>query len=321
LDAIARTAKMITDLVQILLNHSGAWKFFSCALIFCACWLMWRYFRALVLLLFKICEEIKKPFIPVSWGSLFIILIGSGFISLFSNEISDGLEWVEQKYLDPTCISSDTSSFAVKCYETELSKNLSGEQMQILVKWTDQIAKDCGTNRLALYEVYNSECALNPFAFNEKKIYDKKGRLIRIDTVAAGVIQFTPVGISGFGVTFRQVKDACLKKDLEFLMTLAHKYMVHWSKGYALPTAANVYTAVFMPSFVGGDMNTVLASLRSSRPDYYLENINLDGHYLDGDKIMTSKKARDGKITIYDLHLHLELKKAQLLKKYETGKN
>lgn len=301
----------MTDIFQVLLNQSGAWKFFSCALIFCLCWLVWRYFRALVLLLFKICEELKKPFIPVSWLSLFIILIGSGFVSLFSTQISDSLEWVEQKYLDPTYISSDTSSFAVKCYETELSKNLSGEQMQILVKWTDQIAKDCGTSRLALYEVYNSECALNPFAFN---INPRTG-----DTVACGPIQFTKVGISGFGVSYRQVKDACLKKDIEFLMTLAHKYMVHWSKGYALPTAANVYTAVFMPSFVGGDMNTVLASLRSSRPDYYLENINLDGHYLDGDKIMTSKKERDGKITIYDLHLHLELKKAQLLKRYENG--
>jgi len=301
----------MSDLIQVLLNQSGAWKFFSCALIFCVCWLAWRYFWALVGMLFKVWKEIKKPFIPWKWGSLFFILFGAGAISLCSEWLSDKIEWVEQKYLDPTYISSDTSSFAVKCYETELSKKLSGEQMQILTRWTDQIAKDCGTNRLALYEVYNSECALNPFAFN----INPKTK----DTVACGPVQFTRVGISGLGVSFRQVKDACLKKDLEFLMTLAHKYMVRAAKGNALPNAASVYTAVFMPSFVGGDMNTVLASLRSSRPDYYLENINLDGHYLDGDKIMTSKKARDGKITIYDLHLHLELKKSQLLKRYGNG--
>jgi len=300
---------MITDLAQVLLNQSGAWKFFSCALIFSLCWLVWRYFRALVLLLFKVWRELKKPFIPVSWWSLFVILIGSFFTSLFSTQISDGLEWVEQTWIDPTYITSDTSSFAVKCFETELSKNLTGEQMQILLKWTDKIAQDCGSNRLALYEVYNSECALNPFAVNVRY------RNGRTDTIACSILQFTAAGISGLS-TMRQVKDAVIKKDLEFLMTLAHKYMVRASQGKALPTAASVYTAVFMPSFVGGDMNTVLASLKSSRPDWYLENIGLDGHYLDGQKIMTSPKARDGKITIHDLHLHLELKKALLLKKY-----
>ena len=303
---------MITDLAQVLLNQSGPWKFFSCALIFSLCWLVWRYFWASVSFLLKVWKEVKKPFIPVSWWSLIKISFWSGIICIFSTQISDGLEWVEQKYLDPTYISSDTSSFAVKCFETELSKNLTGEQMQILVKWTDKIAQDCGSNRLALYEVYNSECALNPFAVN---IRYRNGRT---DTIAASVLQFTAAGISGLS-TMRQVKDAVIKKDLEFLMTLAHKYMVRASQGVRLPNAANVYTAVFMPSFVGGDMNTVLASLRSSRPDWYLENIGLDGHYLDGQKIMTSNKERDGKITIHDLHLHLELKKAQLLKKYENG--
>lgn len=301
----------MTDAAQILLNQSGAWKFFSCALIFSLCWLVWRYFWAAVSFLFKVWKELKKPFIPVSWGSLITILFWSCIISLFSTQISDGLEWVEQKWIDPTYITSDTSSFAVKCFETELSKNLTGEQMQTLVKWTDKIAQDCGSNRLALYEVYNSECALNPFAFN---INPKTG-----DTVACAVIQLTPTGIKGLGVTFRQVKDACLKKDLEFIMTLSHAYMIRAAKGKALPNACDAYTAVFMPSFVGGDMNTVLASLRSSRPDWYIENIGLDGHYLDGQKIMTSPKARDGKITINDLHLHLELKKAKLLKKYENG--
>ena len=301
---------MTTDLVQVLLNQSGAWKFFSCALIFCALWVTWRYFWAVVSMLFKVWKEVKKPFIPVSWWSLITILFWSGIISIFSTQISDGLECVEQKWIDPTYITSDTSSFAVKCFENELSKNLTGEQMQILVRWTDKIAQDCGSNRLAIYEVYNSECALNPFAVN----VNTKG-----DTVACGVIQFTRAGISGLSVSYRQVKDAVIKKDLEFLMTLAHAYMVRASQGVRLPNAANVYTAVFMPSFVGGDMNTVLASLRSSRPDWYLENIGLDGHYLDGQKIMTSKNMRDGKITINDLHLHLELKKAQLLKKYENG--
>jgi len=302
---------MITDLAQVLLNQSGPWKFFSCALIFSLCWLVWRYFWASVSFLLKVWQGLKKPFIPVSWCSLFVICFWSFIISLFSTQISDGLEWVEQKYLDPTYISSDTSSFAVKCFETELSKNLTGEQMQILVKWTDKIAQDCGSNRLALYEVYNSECALNPFAVNVRY------RNGKVDTIACSILQFTSAGISGLS-TMREVKDAVIKKDLEFLMTLAHAYMVRASQGVRLPNACNVYTAVFMPSFVGGDMNTVLASLKSSRPDWYIENIGLDGHYLDGKKIMTSKKARDGKITIHDLHLHLELKKALLLKKYSN---
>ena len=256
-------------------------------------------------MLIKVWQEIRKPFIPFAWFSFFFILIGAGFTSLISRQLSDGLEWVEQKYLDPVYISNDTSSFAVKCYESELSKNLTGEQMQTLVSWTDKIAQVCKTNRLALYEVYNSECGLNPFAVNGS------------DTVAAGIIQFTAAGIQGLS-TMREVKDAVIRKDLEFLMQLSYRYMVRASQGKSLDRAVDVYVAVFMPKFVGCSDQTVLASLNSSRPDYYIQNIGLDGHYLDGNKIMTSPKARDGKITIYDLYLHLELKKSQLLKRYEN---
>lgn len=299
----------MTDALQILLNQSGAWKFFSCALIFSCGWLVWRYFFALFGLTIKIWREIKKPFIPVSIWSVVFICIGGGLTSLFSVQLSDGLEWFEQKYLDPVYVSNDTSSFAVKCYESELSKNLSSEQMQTLVTWTDRIAKDCGSTRLAFYEVYNSECGLNPFAVNTRF------RNGRVDTIAAGILQFTSAGIEGLS-TMREVKDAVIRKDLEFLMELSYRYMERASQGKSLERATDVYTAVFMPKFVGCSDQTVLASLNSSRPDYYLENICLDGHYLDNQKIMTSPKARDGKITIYDLYLHLELKKSQILKRY-----
>lgn len=298
----------LSNILQYFLSQSGLHGFLFCVLIFILVWLVYRYFFAALGFVVKVFQEVKKPFIPLRWSSLFWAALGGALLFSFRAPVSDGLQWAEQRFWNPVYISNDTSSFAVQCFETELSKNLSGQQMQTLVSWTDKIAQSCSSNRLALYEVYNSECALNPFAFN---IDPKTG-----DTVACGPIQFTRVGISGLEVSYRQVKDACLKKDLEFLMKLAHVYMVRAAKGNALPNACNVYTAVFMPSFVGGGMNTVLASVKSSRPDYYWQNIGLDGHYLEGNRIMTSPKARDGKITVYDLHLHLELKKSMLLQAY-----
>ena len=296
---------MTTDLIQILLNQSGAWKFFSCALIFSLCWLVWRYFRALVLLLFKVWRELKKPFIPVSWWSLFVILIGSGFTSLFSAQISDGLEWVEQKYLDPTYISSDTSSFAVKCFETELSKKLTATEFEYLKKKTAETANKIGCTPLDIYEVAYSECGLNPFR-------------VRDDGIAASWIQLTKAGVYGLNFTLNDVKSACEKRDLAFILDAAEAYLIDRAKGRSLSRPVDVYTCVFAPGYIGASDDAVLYSKKDGAA-YYL-NSCFDGYYTDTKKgkpiIMKTRAAMDGKITKDELRLHLELKKSYFLKRF-----
>jgi len=256
-------------------------------------------------MLFKVWKELKKPFIPWKWGSLFFILIGSFFTSLFSTQISNGLEWVEQKYLDPTYISSDTSSFAVKCFETELSKNLTATEFEYLKKKTAETANKIGCTPLDIYEVAYSECGLNPFR-------------VRDDGIAASWIQLTKAGVYGLSFTLNDVKSACEKRDLVFILDAAEAYLIDRAKGRTLSRSVDVYTCVFAPGYIGATDDAVLYSKKDGAA-YYL-NSCFDGYYTDTKKgkpiIMKTKAAMDGKITKDELRLHLELKKSYFLKRF-----
>lgn len=294
--------KSFLDLIQILLHQPQPIKLICCALVFLCLWVLWRYFWALYDLSFKLLGTALKPLPkPTKWNA-FLVLFWGGILSLFSVQLENCIQYIEQRFISPVYVTSDTSSFALQCFETELSKNVSPSEMVAIMKWVDKISEDLGSNRLALLEVMNSECGLNPYAFN----------IQNGNVVACGPIQFTKAGCENL-CSFQEVKQACLRKDIEFLMSLTYQYLKR--TGGPLNRACDVYTAVFMPSFVGRSDETVLASLNSNRPDFYLQNKGLDGHYLIGDVIMSGKP--DGKITINDLHLHLELKKSILLKRYQ----
>lgn len=316
--------KSFSDLLQILLSLPGWVGYVACTVIvaltlqgFKVLRFSMRSIQFLISMLRTVA--VKPSFAFLAWVALLALPLW-----VFRQNAVDGLQWFEQRYVSPVYLVSDTSSFTVQCFETEMSRYLSPAQMAVAVSMTAKIAADCKSSPACFYEVYNSECAMNPFAFNKDSVFDKSGRFIRVDTVAAGIIQFTQVGISGLGVSWQEVKDACVRHDIDFVMSLAHKYMLRASGGVALPRPCDVYTAVFMPSFVGSPDDTSLASLYSNRPQYYLQNIGLDGYYLQqaGERqiIMRSRKARDFRITINDLALVLAAKKYALIARYEKAR-
>ena len=237
----------------------------------------------------------------------------------FAPKISDSIQWAEQTWLTPIYlapIEADTSSEAAAAYTRRIGRNLGPSDYALFLRRTAEIAAKCGSTPLCFYEVYESECSCNPFAVNQREIRDKAGRMVRVDTVAAGPIQFTAAGIkdlvlNGEAVTMRQVKDAIIQKRLGFLMDLQELYMARASGGKPLTRPCDVYTAVFMPAFVGKGMETVLASRWSGNTQFYWQNLGLDGYQLDGKgRVLFLPSSRDGVITIKDLALCLAAKKA-----------
>ena len=327
--------KSLCDLTQILLGYGPAgfavlaflalqggkmlrraWR-----LGWAGVWLVGAEARRWVLRIWYTRNPITKE---KQWGGLvWNLLAGTvlyfGFAA-FAPQISNNIQWAEQTLISPIYlapIEADTSSEAAAAYTRRIGRNLGPSDYALFLRRTAEIAAKCGSTPLNFYEVYQCECGGNPYAVNEDTIRDRVGRFIRIDTVAAGPIQFTRVGVSGLvlngeSVTMRQVKDAIIHKRLGFLMDLQEIYMARASGGKPLTRPCDVYTAVFMPRYVGCSGETVLASRwDKEHPEYYWQNIGLDGWQLSNSgKILHLNSARDGKITIKDLALCLAAKKA-----------
>lgn len=156
---------------------------------------------------FKLLGIALKPLPkPTKWNA-FLVLFWGGVLSLFSVQLENGIQYIEQRFISPVYVTSDTSSFALQCFESELSKNVSPSEMVTIMKWVDKISEDLGSSRLALLEVMNSECGLNPYALN----------IQNGNVVACGPIQFTRTGCDGL-CNYQDVKTACANKDIEFLM-------------------------------------------------------------------------------------------------------
>ena len=315
--------KALCDLAQILLGYGPAG---FAVLAFLALQGGKMFCRAIYLSWvggWKVWAEIRRWVIRLSgWGLVKNLLLGAVLYSVFAAfepKISNSIQWAEQTWLTPIYlapIEADTSSEAAAAYTRRIGRNLGPSDYALFLRRTAEIAAKCGSTPLCFYEVYESECSCNPFAVNQREIRDKAGRMVRVDTVAAGPIQFTAAGIkdlvlNGEAVTMRQVKDAIIQKRLGFLMDLQELYMARASGGKPLTRPCDVYTAVFMPAFVGKGMETVLASRWSGNTQFYWQNIGLDGYQLDGKgRVLFLPSSRDGVITIKDLALCLAAKKA-----------
>lgn len=295
--------KNLSDLLQVLLSQSGLVNFGASVLIFLCLWLLSRYARAATIFTLK---AIRKPFIPFKWGSLFFVLFGGGAISILSVPIINGLQLAEQ-YLNPTYLTTDTSAYVNQLYELELSKKVTPAEAEIIKHRTREIAAKVGSSTLAIYEVAYSECGLNPFE-------------IRKDGIAAGWIQFTRSGLVGLGYSLEQVKIACINRDINLIMNLTEAYLLDRAKGIEMPRPVDIYTCVFAPGFLpAGDDQTLYS--RAADGEKYTKNSVFDGYYTDSNSrrtiILNTTKAKDGRITKRELALHLELKKAILVKSYE----
>lgn len=319
---LSSTAKSICDLTQILLGY-GPWGFVGLIVLVLQGGKM--FCRAIYLLWvggWELWDEIRRWVIRLSGGGLVWNLLAGAVLyfvfSAFAPQISNSIQWAEQTWwpIYLAEIEADTSSAASAAYERRIGRNLGPTDYALFVRRTAEIAAKCGSSPLNFYEVYESECSCDPFAVNQRERRDKAGRLVGIDTVAAGQIQFTAAGVSGLvlngeAVTMWQVKQAVKHKKLAWLMDLQEIYMARASGGKPLTRPCDVYTAVFMPAFVGKGMETVLASRWSGNTQFYWQNLGLDGYQLDGKgRVLFLPSSRDGVITIKDLAFCLAAKKA-----------
>ncbi len=234
-----------------------------------------------------------------------VVLILASVVYLLRFSVIDRLQWLEQ-VADPAYITADTSR-ALAIYEAELSRRCDPYETEVIKRRTREIAARVGCTPLAIYEVAYSECGLNPFR-------------IRDDGIAAGWIQFTAAGLVGIQTDGRptpleRVKLACRERDVNRIMDWTEQYLVSRANGVPLVDACGVYTCVFAPGFVGHPQQRVFYA-GVSNPAYYMNSV-FDGYYVDNQgRIMRSRAAMDGRITIAEMRLHLEAKKARLIASY-----
>lgn len=211
--------------------------------------------------------------------------------------ISDQIQYIEQ-IIQPAYVTGDTSRHALAVYEAELDRHCDSYEAAVVKRRVREIAAKIGSTPLAIMEVAYSECGLNPFQ-------------VRKDGIAAGIIQFTAAGAQGI-TTLPAVKEVCRRRDIEKMMDWTETYLLKAAAGRALPDATAVYVAVFAPGHIGADDGRVLYE-GWNNPSYRLNDC-FDGYYVEqSGRIIRSRSAMDGRITIAELRLHLEAKKARLL--------
>lgn len=312
----------LSDLLQIALSLDHPEKWLSVGVLVLILWqgakIARRVWRCIVWAIKQIWSvRIRFGFQNGFWSGVWKLSKLAAVVSIicaFSAPISDGLQWLEQTQWKPAYVIQYDTTIAGDAYEAEMMKHLSAREAEIFKHRIAEIATKYGSTQLAMYEVGFSECALNPFAFNRNRFTG--------DTVAAGFIQFTAGGIKnvlleGQHVTMRQVKDWCLHRNLSKIMALTDAYFEAVSNGRALPRPIDVYTAVFAPKFIGCADSQVLYD-RKTWEQAYTQNIGFDGYFVESlpngkQVIRQTIDARDGKITIHDVRLHLDAKKSRLV--------
>jgi hypothetical protein len=291
--------KKILDIFQFTLDLPGPLALIACVLFVLLCW------QALKLActgfyLFGWCiDTLKRVLINLSLKNMALCGLFALPIFLLRSQVSELAQWVEQRYIDPAYMVADTSPHVTAIFEMEIDRKLDKYEAEVLKTRTRQLAAKIGSTPLSIYMVALSECALDPFA-------------IREDGIAAGWIQFTRAGLDGLGVSLAEVKNMCYRRDIHGIMDLTDKYILRAAGTTALPRPCDVYTAVFAPGHIGKPDEHPLYS-GVNNPAYYLNAPALDGFYIADGLLLQSRKMFDGKITISDLNLSLEAKKARLI--------
>jgi hypothetical protein len=294
--------KQLSDIFQIALSQHGLTLALCCVVL------------ALLLmqggkLVRRIFEVVRLILLKRNRANLWRCLWLSGGLWLFNQPIHDGLQYVEQMYLNPVYLPDTTGGAIEAAYKRELYRNTTPEEYRHVVEQTAVHAAKYGTTPLSIYRVALSECALNPFAFNIRRTTG--------DTLAAGWIQFTPNGLIGLthdgaAATMAMAKRMCRRRDIFGLMSLTDQYFSTRLKGRTMPAAIDVYMCVFAPAFVGSSRNAVLYS-GYRNPDYFLNKV-FDGYRLIDGKVVRMDRWRDGRITLGEVELHLIAKEQEFLK-------
>lgn len=312
--------KSISDILQVLLLAGGAVGLICWMLTSLVFWqavkLLYVFSKDVLMFAFKWLHRVTispgGSLLEV-FRTLVVLLCVAVFLNAFRVPIVDTYQHFEQTCLFPVCVNEDTSFWVLQAYEEELKKKVSEYEFEVVKRETRRTALAVGCSPLAIYEVAYSECGLDPFAAN---VDEASG-----DTVAYGWIQFTRAGCVGTKVQGKPINMSEVKswgrshpRNIQAMMEATHSYLLSRAKGSALPTATEVYTAVFAPAMIGHPEDVVLYSKAGPNPKNYLENAGLDGYGVDGGKILKSRKYTDGKITKADMRLHLALKRSIFLK-------
>lgn len=312
--------RAVSDFIQYLLRQDMWLRWIVCLLL---TYLLLQCLRLLRLSIRFFIQFLKKShrFIFI-WGKRNLILIGvlGTLLWLCSNPLIELIQEVEQRYFSPVYVNefgAMSEAHLTAIYEEELSRRVDPYQRNVVMQRTREIAGKIQSTPLAIYEAAYLECGLNPFE-------------IRSDNVAAGWIQFTRIGLGGLrykgrAVTYDDVLQACRSRDVDFVMDLTELYLVdkHESAGRKpLNNTIDLYLALFAPALIGAPYTQTVYS-GFNNPSYF-KNDGLDGWYTsdlpDGRKQIFRKRSQcDGKITILEIFLALEAKKARLLRQYLAG--
>jgi len=267
-------------------------------------WKAWEKTEDILLLLydFLIIQPKKNK-----W----LIATLSFFLFAFWQKIHDFSEWAEQK-LDPVYIDQ-FSGLPEDQLISIFEQNIIADDYvkKVVTDSVHETAQRLNASPLTFYAPALFECSLNPL-------------IIRKDRVAASWSQFTARGLQGInyeGRTWKlsEVISWCENGKIHPIMGLSNAYHMHWLGEYAKThkvEAIDVYLCLFAPSLIGERGNTKIYGRWDKNPENYLQNQPFDGWYMDGQQIMHSNSHKDGIITVNELMLAMEEKKAKMLKKH-----
>jgi hypothetical protein len=311
-------SKGVFDLVQFLLNQDWTTRWLTCV------GMMILFFQGVKLIVAAIkgvwwTLRTAKDRLWWRWGcfNLSIAIFLGSLLTLFSEPLSEMLQELEQSYLRPAYIGQYdylTEAHLTAMYEAELARHTDDYECAIIKRRTAEIAVKINSSPLAIYECAYVECGLNPFT-------------VRKDLVAAGWIQFTKVGLSGLQyqgrkVSLDEVIRACRQRNVEFIMDMTEIYLAKHHEiagGRPLNNTIDLYLALFAPALIGAPHDKVVYQ-GYNNPSYYL-NSGLDGwitqRAADGrEQILRRTSACDGKITIWEIYLALNARKARLARQH-----
>lgn len=213
-------------------------------------------------------------------------------------------QYIATRFIAPVYIQTHLTPSAASALRAELREKVDAYTYEQVMRWTDSTARAIGCTTDAILMVALLECGLNPFR-------------IRDDKVAAGWLQFTRAGLNAHGVSLERVIRACNEKDVNFIMSLSHRYLVRKAQMSHVPTntAIDVYLAVFAPSKIGSDAKSVIYAGKSN-PAYYM-NEGLDGWKLSNSGVIY-RSIKDGSITVEELYLCMMHRVSLNEKKWRT---
>lgn len=258
-------------------------------------------------ILYDAVAVVRRYVIKASKGNAISLGVLGTFLLVISQPMGDLLQALEYRVVRPVWVgqySYLSNDDQVQVFERELIKHVTPAQFDSVRAWTIRTAANVNSTPLAIYKTAYLECGLKPFR-------------VRDDGVAAGWIQFTARGLRGLGISLDQVKRACHQQDIHTIMALTDAYLVrkYQRSGYKpLTRDIDLYLAVFAPAHIGASDNQVVYQ-GYSNPAYF-KNDGLDGWYIDGGKIIRSRMAKDGKITVGEIRLALANKAGRLINKY-----